>query len=679
MMPRLLRFACALVLLALSLPALAAAQAPGPQTAYMDTTCAPCKDFFQYANGTWLATVQIPPSYPAIGMGREIFDRNQATLTRVLGRLAAEAGGQKDATLQKVGWLYAALMDSARADREGLAPVQADLARIDAIRTKEDLRREFARVSGYSPFVFATEADPGQSTMNLGQVSQGGLGLPDRDYYFRTDPKSDTLRQFYVGHVARVLVLEGMAPEPAKDAAARIIKLETALAESSLSVTEQREPEKLYHKMTVKQLQTLAPAIDWVAFFSESGVKVLASPAAQVDVSMPVFMRQLSSLIESTPIEDWRVYLRYHTVQGELPWLGQAAYDEAFSFTSKLTGQKVPSPRWKRAANTMDGAMGEALGKAYVETEFPPSSKARMVELVKNLREALNERIATRPWMGDATRKQALVKLNATLQKIGYPDKWLDYAPLKVDRQEPAIAGLRRAQEFERLRQLAKIGKRVDRNEWQMTAATVNAYYNAPTNEICFPAGILQPPMFDPKADDAANYGAIGAVIGHELTHGFDDQGRKYDAQGNLRDWWTPEDGREFEARTQKLVDQYDGYIAEDTLHVNGKFTLGENLGDLGGVTVAYHAWKLSLKGKPAPQAIGGFTPDQRFFLSFAQIWRNVYRPELTRLISLTDPHSLPHWRVVGPLVNIPEFASAFGCQASDAMVITPEKRTDVW
>ena len=678
-MPRPLRLACAFVLLALGLPALAAAQVPGPQRAYMDTTCAPCKDFFQYANGTWLATVQIPPSYPAIGMGREIFDRNQVTLTRVLGRLAADAGQQKDATLQKVGWLYAALMDSARADREALAPIQADLTRIDAIRTKEDLRREFANLDGYAPFNVGTEADPGQSSMNIGQVSQGGLGLPDRDYYFRTDPKSDTLRQFYVGHVERVLALTGMAPAPAKDAAARILKLETALAESSLSVTEQRDPEKLYHKMPVKQLQALSPALDWVAFFGEAGVKPLASPDVPVDVSMPAFMRQLSGLIESTPMEDWRVYLRYHTARGALPWLGQAAYGELFSFTSRLTGQKVPSPRWKRAANTMDAAMGEALGKAYVETEFPPSSKARMVELVNNLRAALKERIETRPWMSDATRKQALVKLDAILQKIGYPDQWRDYSPLKIDPQGPAFAGLRRAQQFEQKRQLAKIGKPVDRNEWQMTAATVNAYYNPPTNEICFPAGILQPPMFDPKADDAANYGAIGAVIGHELTHGFDDQGRKYDAAGNLKDWWTLEDGKEFEARTQKLVDQYNGYIAEDTLHVNGKFTLGENLGDLGGVIVAHEAWKLSLKGKPAPAAIGGFTPDQRFFLSFAQIWRNVYRPELTRLVALTDPHSLPHWRVVGPLGNIPEFAQAFHCQAGDPMVIAPEKRTEVW
>jgi predicted metalloendopeptidase len=570
-------------------------------------------------------------------------------------------------------------MDSTRADREGLAPLRQDFERIDALRTKEDLRREFASIDGFSPFGLGVEADPGQSTMNLGQVTQGGLGLPDRDYYFRTDPKSDTLRQAYVAHVARTLVLTGMEAGTARDAAARIMKLETALAESSLSVTELRDPEKLYHKMPVKQLQALAPAVDWRAFFGESGVKAMANLAAPVDVSMPAFMRRLSTLIESTPLEDWRVYLRYHTARGALPWLGQAAYDEMFSFTSKLSGQKVPSPRWKRAANTMDGAMGEALGKAYVETEFPPSSKARMVELVNNLRTALKERIETRPWMSDATRKQALVKLNAILQKIGYPDKWLDYSPLQIAPQEPAFAGLRHAQRFEQQRQLAKIGKRVDRNEWQMTAATVNAYYSPPTNEICFPAGILQPPMFDPKADDAANYGAIGAVIGHELTHGFDDQGRKYDAQGNLRDWWTPEDGREFEARTQKLVDQYDGYIAEDTLHVNGKFTLGENLGDLGGVTVAYHAWKLSLKGKPEPQTIDGFTPDQRFFLSFAQIWRNVYRPELTRLVALTDPHSLPHWRVVGPLGNIPEFAQAFGCQAGDPMVIAPEKRTQVW
>jgi predicted metalloendopeptidase len=674
-----LRSALALAALILCLPALAAAQTHGPQRSYMDTTCAPCRDFFQYANGTWLSTVKIPPSYPAYGMGREIFDHNQVTLTRVLERAAAGADHEKDPTVQKVGWLYALLMDSTRADREGLAPLRKDFERIDAIRTKEDLRREFANLDGYSPFGFGSEADPGQSTMNIGQVSQGGLGLPDRDYYFRTDPKSDTLRQVYLGHVARTLVLTGMEPAAAQDAAGRIMKLETALAESSLAVTELRDPEKLYHKMPVKQLQGLCPALDWVAFFGEAGVKPLASPDAQVDVSMPTFMRQVSRLLESTPIEDWRVYLRFHTVRGALPFLGQAAFDENFAFVSKLTGQKAPSPRWKRSTNLTDAAMGEALGKAYVATEFPPSSKARMTELVNNLRAALKQRIETRPWMSVTTKKQALAKLEAILQKIGYPDRWRDYTTLKIDPQEPAIANLRRAQQFEQKRQLAKIGKRVDRTEWQMTAATVNAYYSPPTNEICFPAGILQPPMFDPQADDAANYGAIGAVIGHELTHGFDDEGRKYDAAGNLRDWWTPEDAKEFEARTQKLVDQFNGFIVEDTLHANGRFTLGENLGDLGGLTVAWQAWKLSLKGKPAPPIIDGFTAEQRFFLSYAQAWRNVYRPELARLVALSDPHSLPKYRVLGPLSNLPEFAQSFGCAAGDPMVIDESKRTEVW
>ncbi len=669
-----------LLLLLLLVPATPTrADAPGPRRAYMDTTCAPCRDFFEYANGTWLKTVEMPPAYPAYGMGREIYDRNQLALTRVLEQAAADAGRQKDPTLRKVGWLYAVLMDSARADREGLAPLRADLERIDAIRTQEDLRREFARIDAYAPFSFGPEVDPKQSSRTIAQVIQGGLGLPDRDYYFRTDARSDTLRRQYVAHAARVLQLEGMPEAGARDAAARILKLETALAESSLSVTEMRDPERLYHKMSVRELQALCPAFDWPAFMGEAGTPALARPEATLDVSTPGFMRGLGAELERTPMEDWRAYLRFHAARGALPWLGQAAFDEAFQFNALLTGQKAPTPRWKRAAGAMDGAMGEALGKAYVATEFPPSSKAKMNELVDNLRAALRQRILTRPWMSEATRKQALVKLDGILQKIGYPDRWRDYTALAIDPALPAFENLRRAQVFEQKRQLAKIGRPVDRTEWQMTAATVNAYYNPPTNEICFPAGILQPPMFDPAADDASNYGAIGAVIGHELTHGFDDQGRKYDATGNLRDWWTEEDGKEFEARSQKLVQQYDGYVIEDTLHANGKFTLGENLGDLGGLTIAHEAWKLSLRGQPAPQPLDGFSPEQRFFLSFGQIWRNVYRPQLMRLVTLTDPHSLPHWRVVGPLSNMPDFARAFGCAAGDAMVLAPEKRTDIW
>jgi putative endopeptidase len=394
---------------------------------------------------------------------------------------------------------------------------------------------------------------------------------------------------------------------------------------------------------------------------------------------MPGFMRRLSALVDGTPIEDWRAYLRFHTVRGALPWLGEQAYAEAFSFTSRLTGQKVPQPRWKRASAVVDGSMGEALGKAYVETEFPPASKARMVEMVNNLRAALKERIETRPWMSDATKKQALVKLAAVLQKIGYPDKWRDYSALRIDPKESAIANLRRVQELEQKRALDRIGRRVDRNEWGMTTPTVNAYYNPPTNEICFPAGILQRPMFDPDRDDAVNYGAIGAVIGHELTHGFDDEGRKYDARGNLKDWWTAEDGARFEERSRKLVDQYDGYLGVDTLHVNGRLTLGENIGDVGGLTVAYDAWRLSLEGKPAPRPVDGFTPEQRFFLGYAETWRRVYRPETLRLMVQTDPHSPNVWRVDGVVANLPEFARAFGCKAGDPMVLDPDKRADIW
>ena len=681
-MNRFTRLGLALTILSVAatgLPILADAQEHGPKRAYLDETCPPCRDFFQYANGTWLQATQIPPAYAAYGMGREIFDRNQIVLQGVLERAAASADQEKDPTLRKVGWFYRVLMDSTCADREGFAPIQADLRRIDAIQSVPDLRREFARVDGYSPFAFLVEADPKQSTMNIAQLYQGGLGLPERDYYFRTDEKSETLRKEYVAHVARTLVLLGTPAEQARADADRILKLETALAESSLSAVEQRDPDRLYHKMTVKELQTLCPALDWVAFFGESSVKALARPAATLDVSMPAFIRQLSARLQGTPIEDWRAYLRFHTARGYLSWLGQAAFDENFAFASKLTGQRAPQARWKRAANAADASLGEALGKAYVASEFPPSSKAKMTELVNNLRAALEKRIETRPWMSDATKKEALAKLAAILQKIGYPDRWRDYSKLVIDPKESAVTNLRRAQNFERMRQLAKIGKPVDRSEWQMTPSTVNAYYNPPTNEICFPAGILQPPMFDPKADAAANYGAIGAVIGHELTHGFDDQGRKYDAAGNLRDWWTDADAKEFEARSARLVEQYNGYLADDTLHVNGQLTLGENLGDLGGVIVAYRAWKLSLQGKPAPAAIEGWAPDQYFFVSFAQIWRNLYRPELARLITLSDPHSLPHWRVFGPLANIPEFAQAFGCQPGDPEVLEPAKRTEVW
>jgi putative endopeptidase len=673
--------AAAVLLACAASPALAADDlpVPTPNRAFMDTTCSPCRDFYQYANGAWMATAEIPPSYTAIGAGREMADRNQEALKRVLDRAAAQRANAKDPTVRKVGVLYAALMDSTRADREGIAPLEPHLDRVAAIRDRAGLRQELARTAlqgvgggpwGGSgiPFRLQPEADPKQSTQNIGQIFQSGLGLIDRDYYFRTDAKSDTIRREYVTWMTRVFQRLGDAPDAAAKKAADVMAFETALAESSLTPLQMRDPKSLYHKMSVRELGLLAPNVDWIAYFAEVGVPSLASPDAQVDVSMPGFVRQVNRLIEATPLDTWKAYLVWNHARARAGWLDQRMFDDAFAFQARITGSKVPQPRWKRASQAVDGVMGEAVGKAYVDENFPPSSKQRMVELVDNLQAAFRERIESRPWMSAETKRAAQKKLGAILKKIGYPDKWRDYSKLELEAALPAITNLERAREFQQRWELSWIGKPVDRTLWGMTPPTVNAYYNPTFNEIVFPAGILSPPQFDPRVDDAINYGAIGMVIGHELTHGFDDEGRQYDFDGNLRDWWTPEDAEKFDALAQKVVEQYNGYLGVDTLHVNGKLTLGENIADLGGMTIAYHAWKRSLKGKPAP-VIGGFTGEQRFFLGTAQAWRRKFRPEIIRLMVLSDPHSPAYWRVNGPMSNMVEFREAFGCKAGDPMV----------
>jgi putative endopeptidase len=439
-----------------------------------------------------------------------------------------------------------------------------------------------------------------------------------------------------------------------------------------------RDPHALYNKITVKQLGELCPAIDWTAYFTEVGVPSLASPTAMVDVSQPAFLRHLSQLIESTPIETWREYLLVQTARSRASWMGKQAFDEVFTVQALFTGTKTPQARWKRASGAMDGAMGEAVGKAYVTAAFPPSSKARMLALVDNLLATMKERIESRPWMSDETKKQAVVKLTAVIKKIGYPDKWRDYTALNIEAGQPAVVLLQRAASFEIRRDLDKIGKPVDRTEWGMTPPTVNAYYNPSVNEIVFPAGILQPPYFDPKVDDAYNYGSIGMVIGHEITHGFDDQGSQYDKSGNLANWWTKDDRTKFDSKTQQVVDQYDAYLAVDSLHVNGKLTLGENIADIGGLTISYYAWKRSLRGKPAP-VIDGLTGEQRFFLGHAQGWRRKLRPELVRTVTLTDVHSPAEWRVNGPLSDMPEFAEAFHCKDGDAMMKPEKDRPSIW
>ncbi len=675
-----LRFAlAALVLLLAALPAIAEPHQPG--RAYMDPTCSPCRDFFKFANGAWADTAQIPPAYAAIGTGREIFDHNQLAQRRVLERAAANVATEKDPALRKLGALYVVLTDSARADRLGASAIQPQLERIAAIKSRADLSPAFAWLAvrglglgqlatpGFGmPFSFADEVDPQESGMEIGQLQQGGLGLPDRDFYFRTDPKSVSLRQDYEAHLARILVLIGDDEAEAKTNAKAIMALETALADSSMTLVAQRDPRAVYHKMSVKELSALCPSIDWAVYFREVGVPALAAPAAKLDVSMPHFFVGLNHEIATVPLDVWKDYLRVHYTRRTMGWLGKPFFDEGFAFGSKLTGAKVPDARWKRAATQCDDALGDALGKAFVASEFPPASRARVRQMVDNLQAAFRDRIESRPWMSEATKKQALVKLAAIDKKIGYPDTWKDYATVELDPSLSAAEALMRCQRYNVGRVMAKIGKPADRHEWGMTAPTVNAYYNPLKNEIVFPAGILQPPFFDPNADDATNYGAIGSIIGHELTHGFDDQGRQYDAKGSLRDWWTPEDAKKFQANAEMVAKQYDSYVGVDTLHVNGHLTLGENLADFGGETIAYYAYEKSLGGKPAP-VIDGFTGEQRFFLGTGHRSRGKQRPEVLRTQVLTNPHSPNYWRLIGPLSIMPEFRAAFGCKDGDPMV----------
>ncbi|HUL03977.1 MAG TPA: M13 family metallopeptidase [Gemmatimonadales bacterium] len=664
-----------------TLPAVASAQS-GVNRAYIDTTCAPCRDFFTYANGAWLKTATIPAAYTSAGASRELIDRNLEALRRVLDGAAAGADTARDPTTRKLGVFYASCMDSVRVERAGASPITGEVQRIAILKTRAEITTAIARLHRLEiPALFhvVAEIDPKQSSRVIAQLYQAGLGLPDRDYYRKTDPGSDSLRREYVVHIARTFMLLGAAPTDARSDAEAVLRLETALADSSMTRVAQRDPQAVYHRMTLRELRALAPAIDWPRYFDELGVPALKSDTAQLDVSQPAFLRQVNDRVAQAPLADWRAYLRWHLVRQAAPSLSAAFFAESFAFDSRLRGAKAPMPRWKRCAAASDDALGEALGKAYVEREFPPASKARVLEIVNNLQAAFAERIKHLAWMSDSTKAQALTKLSAVLKKIGYPDTWRDYSALTVNATAPYATNLLAARAFEQQRELAKIGKPADRGEWQMTPPTVNAYYSPTTNEITFPAGILAPPYFDPSVDDAVNYGGIGAVIGHELTHGFDDEGRQYDAAGNLRDWWTPEDASRFTARARSVVAQYNGYVAVDTFHVNGELTLGENLADLGGLEIAYDAFQRSLAGKPRPPAIDGFTPEQRFFLGFAQGWRSLMRPETLKVRTLTNPHSPPQWRVNGSVSFSPEFARAFSCHAGDAMARPDSLGPAVW
>ena len=652
----------------------------GIDLAHIDTTCAPCKDFFRFANGRWLDTATIAADRSSAGVGQETRDRNEATLRRVLDRLAADTA-EPDASLQKVGRFYRACMDSSAIEAAGRAPLIDELARIDAIADAGQLQDQFVRLqllginAPLSVFAYASFDDP---TATIAYVFQGGLGLPDRDYYLRGDSQSVSLRREYRDHVIRTLELLGATRENARWQADRILGLETALARSSLTAVEQRDPRAVYQKRTVAELEQLAPRINWRTFFGQLGISSLSAAEGQLSASPTKFLATLDSAILATPIQYWKAYLRWHVARRGSPYLSTPFFDEDFAFSARLTGAATPLPRWKRCAQITDVVLGEALGKAYVAEAFPPEAKARMATLVDNLKAAMRDRITSNQWMDDSTRAEALRKLDKMAFKIGYPDSWRDYEALDIQQGAPhgfhVLAGF----DFEGKRQMAKIGHPPDRGEWQMTPPTVNAYFDATLNEIVFPAGILQPPFFDMTADDAVNYGAIGMIIGHEITHAFDDQGRQFDADGKLRDWWTAGDATRFNERAKLVVDQYGEYVAVDTLRVNGQLTLGENIADFAGLTIAYHAYQKSLEGK-SRRTIDGYTPEQRFFIGAAQGWRSKRRPEALRQLVLSDPHSPANFRVNGPLANMPEFHAAFGCTAADPMVRGDGKRAQIW
>jgi len=649
----------------------------GVDLTILDKTCKPCEDFYNYSNGIWLKENPVPAAYPSWGRFNELAERNREQLHGILEGVAANSKATAGSNDQKIGDFYASCMDEKQINAAGAKPLDPEFGRIGALASVADLQAEVARLQRIGVgalFQFGSTQDMKNSSQVIGGAEQGGLGLPDRDYYTKTDDKSKEIRGQYQDHIAKMLALVGDDASKATAEAKTVLDLETKLAEASLTNVERRDPEKTYHKMSRPELRTLTPNWSWDNYFQEIGYTNIDS----VDVSSPKFFETMSLAIKEVPIDDWKTYLRWHLVNSAAPWLAQAFVDEDFNFKGRvLQGTKELLPRWKRCVSATDRQLGEALGQIYVQKYFPPKAKARALEMVNHLIDALHDDLQTLPWMGPATRQQALAKLSAFRRKIGYPDKWRDYSSYRVDRISYASNQMRGA-EFAFKRDLNKIGKPVDRTEWGMTPPTVNAYYRSEMNEIVFPAGILQPPFFDPDADDASNYGAMGAVIGHEMTHGFDDQGRKFDAQGNLRDWWTAEDQKKFNERAQCVKNQLESYKVQGDLHENGDLVLGESIADLGGLNIAYRALEKELAGK-RPPSIGGFTPEQRFFLAYTQIWGTNDRPEFERLMLNTNPHPLGHLRAIAAPSNMPAFSQAFGCKEGDALVRAAAMRCQIW
>ncbi len=632
----------------------------------LDKSIDPCVNFYNYACSKWQAQNPIPGDHPAWGRFNELQDRGEYIVRDILQKYAADDSHRSTAE-QKIGDYYESCMDESAIESAGARPLDNELKAIHGLKSKHDLAREAIRLQREGAnvlFSFSSDQDFKDATQVIAEADQGGMGLPDRDYYVKTDAKSVELRQQYVQHVQKMFELLGDSSAKAAAESRTVMKIETRMAQGALDLTSRRDPNKVYHKMAVKDLAALSPSFNWTAYLEGIG----APPAESLNVTEPEFFKELSRELKDTSLADWKTYLRWQLVHAAAPVLSSKFVNENFNFFDKtLSGTKELPPRWKRCVRFASGDLGEAIGQKYVDLTFGAEGKERTLKMVQLLEKALSQDIDGLSWMGPETRKQALVKLAAIGNRIGYPDKWRDYSSLNIVRSD-ALGNSLRSNEFEFQRQLNKIGKPVDKNDWPYPPMTVNATYSAQLNNITFPAGILQPPFYDNQADDAMNFGGIGAVIGHELTHGFDDEGSQFDAQGNLRDWWTAQDKKEFETRTACVADQYSSYPAVADLKVNGKLTLGENVADNGGLRIAYMALLSSIAGsEPAP--VDGLTAEQRFFLGWANVWCNNRTDEYARMAVTVDPHSPGEWRVNGAVSNMPEFREAYHCKADAPMV----------
>jgi endothelin-converting enzyme/putative endopeptidase len=650
---------------------------PSLDVTSMDKSVDPCVDLYHYACGGWQKRNPIPPDQTSWSVYGKLYQDNLMFLRGILEQAGATSS-QRDANTQKIGDFYASCMDESNADKRGVAAIQSQLDAIAALKSARDMAPLVAQLplpfGGTILFAAGSTQDPDNSDQEIADLDQGGLGLPDRDYYTKDDAKSKEIRERYVQHVQKVFELLGDNPQDAKQNATTILRMETALAKASWTQVERRDPYKLKNKMKLGDLEQLAPNFDWQTYY-----RALRYPPIEIlNVDAPAFYKQLNAELAGEPLQNWKNYLRFHVADQYSPFLSANFVQENFEFYRKyLRGAKEMQPRWRRCVQDTDYNLGEALGQVYVQRVFSHQLKASTVDMVDRIEAAMGQRIRQLDWMSPETKQQALAKLAAIRNKIGYPDKWRDYSSLTIVHDDLA-GNVRRGGEFELHRQINKIGKPVDRGEWEISPATVDAYYNPQMNDINFPAGVLQPPLYDAKLDDAPNYGDTGGTIGHELTHGFDDEGSQFDAKGNLKNWWTKGDREKFDARTKCVADQYSSYVMVDDVHINGELTLGENVADLGGEILAWMAWKDATKDKNL-LPIDGLTPEQRFFVGFAQWDCANMRDEDLRVRAITDPHSPAQYRVNGVVVNMPEFAHAFSCKAGQPMVSAPEKVCKVW